>query len=1070
MDTSNYVVYHLHSDLSNGVTNIDSVTKFGQYIEAAKECGMKAMGFSEHGSLFEWWHKKQAIEAAGMKYIHGVEAYLTETLQEKVRDNMHCVLIAKDYEGFLELNALVSRSFNRNDNHFYYVPRISFDELFTTSPHIIVTSACIGGVFGKGNDAAQSKMLDFMTANRDRCFLEIGHHRDEKQLAYNNKLLEISSQSGIPLIAGTDTHVLDARHERGRSILQLSKNIHFDGEDKWDLRFHDYQSLVDAYRMQNTLPEAVYLQAIDNTNLLADMIEPFEINCSTKYPHIYENPAATLREKVYKALETHPYALKNHPREEITKRIEEELAVYEKVKAEDFMLLETYMREWERTKGIVCGPGRGSVSGSMVAYVLGITDMDSMKFDLNFFRFMNPDRVTNADIDTDYSGPDRERVKRFLLRDRLNLPKIRTSEIITFNTIALKGAIRDVARALKMPLDVVSDICSKVEGDVVPPELMRKYPQLFEYVEIVNGTIVSVGTHPSGVLVSDLDIDSLIGTCSISSSDYPVSMLNMKELDDQMWVKLDILGLDNWGIIVDTCKLAGIERLNPNNVDFNDMDVWRSIRDDTTAIFQWESNSSQAYLKQFMSDQTLEIASKRVPNFSMIKWLSFGNGLIRPACASFRDSVAKGNFYDNGFKELNDFLAPEAGRIAMQETIMKLLVQFCGYSNAESDSVRRAIAKKKGTESLLPEIRSRFIDYSSTHFDITREDCERVVDPLIQVILDASSYAFSWNHSDSYSVIGYICGYLRYYYPIEFLTAALNTFSDNTEKTAAITKYAKKVGVRVTSPKFGVSRSNYAFDRDRAIIAKGMSAVKHIGKKLAQEIHGLSDDGKTYDRFSDLLADLYGRTSIDSQQLSTLIHIDFFSDFGNQRELESIVYFWEFFKRGAAKQIKKDKVAGSYIDEIVQRHSTDRKKDGGISTSYTLTDVPAIIRECEDKVLSLGLKDYGVITKARYFNECMGYNGFVSGREEDRSTLFIRDVFPVKRKKDGKQFGYNVLTQSLGSGIESRFTVFSTTYKEDPIKKGDVIKCLKFRRDGKGYFTLEKYRHVTIDDDVMEGV
>ena len=302
------------------------------------------------------------------------------------------------------------------------------------------------------------------------------------------------------------------------------------------------------------------------------------------------------------------------------------------------------------------------------------------------------------------------------------------------------------------------------------------------------------------------------------------------------------------------------------------------------------------------------------------------------------------------------------------------------------------------------------------------------------------------------------------------MTAALNTFSDNTEKTAAITKYAKKVGVRVTSPKFGVSRSNYAFDRDRAIIAKGMSAVKHIGKKLAQEIHGLSDDGKTYDRFSDLLADLYGRTSIDSQQLSTLIHIDFFSDFGNQRELESIVYFWEFFKRGAAKQIKKDKVAGSYIDEIVQRHSTDRKKDGGISTSYTLTDVPAIIRECEDKVLSLGLKDYGVITKARYFNECMGYNGFVSGREEDRSTLFIRDVFPAKRKKDGKQFGYNVLTQSLGSGIESRFTVFSTTYKEDPIKKGDVIKCLKFRRDGKGYFTLEKYRHVTIDDDVMEGV
>ena len=145
----NYVVYHLHSDLSNGITNIDSVTKFNQYIDKAQECGMQALGFSEHGSIFEWWHKKCAIEKAGMKYIHAIEAYLTETLEEKIRDNYHCVLIAKNYEGFLELNKLISRSFNRKDNHFYYVPRISFDELFNTSDNILITTACVGGVLGK---------------------------------------------------------------------------------------------------------------------------------------------------------------------------------------------------------------------------------------------------------------------------------------------------------------------------------------------------------------------------------------------------------------------------------------------------------------------------------------------------------------------------------------------------------------------------------------------------------------------------------------------------------------------------------------------------------------------------------------------------------------------------------------------------------------------------------------------------------------------------------------------------------------------------------------------------------
>lgn len=680
---------------------------------------------------------------------------------------------------------------------------------------------------------------------------------------------------------------------------------------------------------------------------------------------------------------------------------------------------------------------------------------------------MNPDRVTNADIDTDYSGPDRDKVKQFLLKDRLGLPQIHTSEIITFNTIAIKGAVRDVARALKIPLPEVSAICSQIDGDEIPPKLRSKYPELFDFVDIVNGTIVSIGTHPSGVLVSDLDINSLIGTCSVSSSDYPVSMLNMKELDDQMWVKLDILGLDNLGIITEACKLAGIERLTPNNTDFDDDAVWRSIRDDTTCIFQWESNSSQAYLRSFMSDKTLAIAKKRIPNFSMIKWLSFGNGLIRPACASFRDSVAQGEFYDNGFNELNDFLAPEAGRIAMQETIMKLLVQFCGYTNAESDSVRRAIAKKKGTESLLPEIRHRFIEYSSSHYSITPEKCEKIVDPLIQVILDASSYAFSWNHSDSYSVIGYICGYLRYYYPVEFLTAALNTFSDDMDKTSNIIRYAKKIGVKIVPPKFGISGSNYSFDKDKRIIAKGLSSVKYIGGKLAQGIYELSRSRDKYTYFIDLLRDLYEVAHIDAGQLSILIHIDFFSDFGNQRELENIVYFWEFFKHGAAKQIKKQRVAGSYIEEIIAKHSNDRNKDGSLSANYKLEDTDVIMRECEDRVQELHLSDLGVLAKIKSFNEAMGYNGYVSGRDEDRAILFVRDIFPVKRKRDGKQFGYNVLTQSIGSGIESKFTIFNRVYENEPVKKGDVIKCLGYERDSKGYFTMTRYRHILLDDDPM---
>lgn len=1056
----NYVVYHLHSDLSNGVTNIDSVTKFDEYIQRAKECKMTALGFSEHGSIFEWWHKKCAIEAAGMKYIHAVEAYLTETLTEKIRDNYHCVLIARNYEGFLELNRLVSKSFSRTDNHFYYVPRISFDELYSTSDNIIITTACVGGVLGKADTDKRHEFIRFLQHNKHRCFLEIGHHIDDKQIEYNKKIVQLSSMIGVPLIAGTDTHALNETHSKGRSILQASKNIYFENEDKWDLTFKTYEELIAAYKKQNSIDGNCYMEAINNTNLMADMIEPFNIDCNTKYPHIYDNPEKTFEEKIAKAIDSHPYALKNHTREELERVVEEEVEVYKATKSIDFMLLQTYIREWEKEHGILCGYGRGSVSGSMVAYLLGITQMDSIRFNLNYFRFMNPSRVTNADIDTDYAGKDRDRVKEFLLKEKMNLPNIRSAEIITFNTIALKGAVRDVCRALYKDRKDINymELSNKISKELELHEdlVRKKYPEVFEYVDIVNGTIVSIGTHPSGVLVSDLSIEERIGLCSISTSDYPVSMINMKELDDQMYVKLDVLGLDNIGVINDTCKAVGIERLTPDNVNLEDENVWRSIRNDTTLIFQWESNSAQVYLRKFMSDKTIEIARKRVPNFSMLKWLSFGNGLIRPACASFRDSVANGEFYDNGFEALNEFLAPEAGRIAMQETIMQFLVKFCGYTAAESDTVRRGIAKKKGTEKLLPEIEQRFISFCMRKYGMSEEECQKVIKPFLQVILDASSYAFSWNHSDAYSAVGYICGYLRYYYPLEFLTAALNTFEDNTEKTTEIIKYAGKVGIRLTMPKWGISKDNYSFDKERNVIAKGLASIKYMSKGVANELYDIAHS-KDYAHFVDVLYDINKFSKIDSRQLDILIKIDFFSDFGNQRELLRIAdIFDNSFKKGEAKQISKAKVEGTVFEPIISKYATGTTKTGGIAKNYTLIDIRAILREIENTIKALHLDDLGDVVKVRNFTDAMGYVGYVSGKEEDRRKLYITNIYPVCRKKDGKQFGYSITTKSLGSGVEGRFTVFNRVYDKDPIKKDDIIFCKSFERDGK-YFTLTGY-------------
>ena len=1019
---SQYCVYHLHSDMSNGVTNIDSVTKFQKYIDRAKEVGMKAMAFSEHGSVFAWDLKKEAIEKAGMKYIHAEEFYITQTLEEKVRDNWHCVLIGKNWDGVRELNYLASKSFNRKDNHFFYVPRITIDDLLNTSDNIIITSACLGGPLNHAPENIVKRLLEFMSTNKHRCFLEIQHHNVSDQKAYNLQLVQWSKEYNIPLIAGTDTHSLDEIYAEGRKILQKSKDICFGDEDGWDLSFKTYDELCEAYRKQGALSEDVYLTAIENTNKMADMVEEFVLDRHTKYPKIYDDPVKTFKQKINEGYKNNEYIHQRYSKKEVLDRVQEELAVYEKVGAIDFMLLETYIREWEKSVGIHSGPGRGSVSGSMIAYLLNITKMDSLKFHLNFFRFMNPARVTNADIDTDYYSEDREKLKYFLLHDRMNLSNIKTSEIITFNTIALKGAIRDVCRALYKKdqgddggyLKIADAICAEVERD--EDGMRKKYPEVFKYVDIVNGTIVSIGSHPSGVLVSDRDIERDVGLCSISTSDYPVSMLDMHGLDGQMYVKLDILGLDNLGVINQTCELAGIDYLTPDNVDLDDEKVWKSIRDDTTLIFQWESDSAQAYLKKFMSDETITKIKAKSSNFSYLKWFSFGNGLLRPACASYRDEVSGGDFYDNGFKELNEFLAPEAGRVCMQETIMMFLVKFCGYSQAESDSVRRAIAKKKGTETLLPEIEQRFIEYSSTHYDITKEKCQEVIKPFLQIILDASDYGFSWNHSDAYSSIGYISGYLRYYYPLEFLTASLNIFSDKEEKTTAITNYARKVGITIKDIKFGHSKADYSMEKETNSIYKGIASIKYMSADVANKLYDPANTQK-FDSFIDLLRVFPG----DSRQLEILIKLNYFSQFAPIGKLLNIVELYNKF--GTRKTLKESDVSAlpAPVQEVVAKYTVKPK------TQYKITDSDGMLRELAELVGELPIT---MMMRLGWEKDYLGY--CASTDSSQQGSWLVLDI--------DTRFSPKLSLYGVWNGEQRIVKVSKRDFQSNPLTKGDTIR------------------------------
>ena len=1025
----NYTILHLHTDLSTATTNIDSVTKSEDYIKRASELGMKAIAFTEHGNILNWAKKKETCEKYGLKYIHGIEAYLTKTLNEKVRDNYHCCLYAKNYDGVKELNKLISKSFNRKDNHFYYTPRITLDELEQTSDNIIITSACLGGIFGKADKYIQDRYLKFFIKNKNRCYLEIQHHLDEKQVKLNQKLFKLAKENDLNLTVGTDTHALNEVHAKGRKILQQAKKINFSDEDKWDITFKTYDELIDMYQRQNAIPMNEVLKALENTNKIANSIETFDINREYKYPKLWDNPEELLKEKINKGIKEKGLNKLDNFKTEYLPRIKEELKTYKHNKAIDFLLLDEDIKSYARQNNRLPGYSRGSVSGSLVAYIIGLTDMDSIKHKLNFQRFMNVERVSLADIDTDWDKDDRKFIKEYIY----NKEGLYCADIITFNTVALKGSIRDVGRALEIPLSEINEICDNIENK--EEEYRALYPQLFEYVDIINGTIVSVGTHPCGLVCSPEPLNENMGLMSLSTCDYPVTMLNMKEIDSQNYVKLDLLALDNITLINKTCELLGIKRLNPNNVP-DDEKVWKSIRDNTLGIFQWEG-TGENYIKDLFSDETIANVKKYNPNFKYIDLFSVGNGAIRPAGASYREQLSKGIFKDNGHKALNEFLSPTLGYLVYQEQIIEFLNKFCGFSMGEADIVRRGFAKKTGTEQYIPKIKEGFTKTMKDEYGLSEEESNKIIVDFLKVIYDASSYLFSLNHSQAYSYIGYICGYLRYYYPLEFLTTMFNIYEGDIDKTKKIVDYAEKLNIKLKNPKFRYSKGEYFMDKETNSIYKGLSSIKFISKNAGEILYNLKDN--QYDSFIDLLIDIGNK--INSKNINILIRLDFFSTFGTIPKLLKVYELYQTFY--SKKQISKEKYPN--LNKIFTKFAI-KESDKMFKFNNTLP----MLRYMESKVKN---KENNT---AQLIQDYFEFTGSCDIRDKSFGNKYL--VVDINTK-----YAPKITLYSLSKGKSTTIKIYKKHFKLNPLKLGDIIgikdaqwKYKKKEVDGKWIQTEEK--------------
>ena len=920
---NNYTVLHLHSMDSNpksGLT-IDSVTPFQDEINKAKECNMIAMAFTEHGSVTHNVAKEQMCEKNGIKYIHGQEFYVTEKIDKEnlVRDNYHLIMLAKNKDGVREINYLSSIANNREDGHYYYTPRIELDDVINTSENIFILTACTAGILCRGTSEAKEKFLTFLINNKHRCWLEIQPHNFDLQKEYNKSLYKLSQEFGIPLVATSDIHAASDDQLAGRAIMQKAKGIVFSDEDECYLGWLDYNGIVDAFKRQNALPMDVCIKAIEETNNVAAQIEDYKLDYSNKYPR-RENSEEEFIKRIKDGIKEHGIDKLPDYETVYAPRIKEEFETYKKNDAIDFMLLDSDYKNWMREHGMYYGPSRGSVSGSLIAYLIHSTDVDSVKYDLNFSRFMNPERVSLCDIDTDIYADDRYKVREYFFGRK----DVNCCNIITFNTIKLRGAIKDVARAFDVPVDEAQSICNTVYEDdngveCVPDEIRKKYSEIFRYVDIVIGTIVSLGRHAAGIVVSPTDPRYDFGTLTIDTDPRPVSQIDMHEIDSLNYVKMDLLGLNAVGLINKTCKLVGIPNLTPDMVDFSDENVIRSISEDTTMIFQFESGFASESLRKTFSQETLQKIKAKNENISYLDIMAMVSGAIRPAGESYRDALFNGEYHDNGEKALNDFLAPTLGYLVYQEQIIDFLHQFCGFTMGQADIVRRGFAKKTGTEKYIPIIKNGgymedihggrderyipgYVQVAQEKYGMTKERAEKSIEYFLRVIEDASSYLFSKNHSVPYSMIGLYIGYLRYYYPLQLLTAALNVYKANESKMREIKNYIRSKGIEIKPIKFGKSRADYFMDTNENCIYNDIESIKECNAKSAEELYELSKNH--YNNFVDLLFDIKEKTTLDKTQLDILIKLGYFEDFG---DINTLVWIAEEFQQFYGKRsIKKN--------------------------------------------------------------------------------------------------------------------------------------------------------------------
>ncbi len=1061
--SKDFVHLHVHTAYSL----LDGASRIDDLLARVKDLGMKSIAITDHGVMYGAVEFSQKAKSYGIKPIIGVEAYVTDdvSVKDKNAKYYHLILLAKNQEGYKNINYLLSRAFKEG---FYYRPRIDKSWLIDYHDGIIASSACVMGevaqkILTDGIDAAEKAALWYQDVfGKDHFYLEVMYHNMEEEEKVIEGMKEIHRRTGIPLLATNDSHYTHPEDWEVQQVLMAiaSRNSKADDFGVFS-KYHEFyvkspEQMWDIFEGRFGIPEA-----LENTLKVADMIE-FGITTGVYHmprfplPEGFETEEEYLRHLAEEGLKRRY----DNITQDIIDRMNYELDMISTMGFAGYFLIVREYIIWAKEHGIMVGPGRGSAAGSLVSYLIGITDIDPLRWGLLFERFLNPERVTMPDIDVDFDALRRDDVIRHV-SDLYGEDKV--AQIITFGTMAAKAAVRDVARVKGYPPSLADKISKAIpQGASIEKALQESVPlkELYESDEKVRDIIDTAkkiegfprhsSTHAAGVVIGDAPLTEYVPLqYDASSVTGFITQYAKDEVEAVGLLKMDFLGLRNLSIIQDALNL--IERFHGKKVDLlelakdpTDEGVYQMIASgDVLGVFQMESEGFRAFIMRLKPTRFEDLIAALA---------LFRPGTLASGGADMyirrKHGLEEVDYYH---PDLKDILDETYGVIVYQEQIMQIASRMAGFTLGKADILRRAIGKKK--LKVMMQMKEEFIE-GGVNKGYSRDLMETIWD----VIVKFAEYGFNKSHSAAYALVTYWTGWLKYHYPLEYMSAVLTSVAGNTDKLVKYIVATQDMGIVVLPPDVNDSDVSHFVpvydEKGEGSIRASLLIVKGVGEKELEKLVKEREENGPFTDFDDFVSRAM-KAGVKSASIEMLIKAGATDRFGDRADL------LKKFKLGFAGGMSQS----LFGDQMADMHDVDIPSHGEMefgALGFYLKYHP--LQEIASKIRSLR-KDLGVFSIARVQEE----DSFDDSAKFD----IIGMITALKEKKSGGKLlaiaDIEDLSGKMKVYVRGKNLIDIQEYKEKPGVLHMSITALR-RRDGDVMYFLDKVKKFYSLEELRVGV